>query len=95
MKQKTLLKFEADWCGPCQAVKPAVDILKEETGSSLNVVPVDIDDPVNAALLRKHGVRSVPTFVLIAGEEVLEKQVGAVSLNQLRELVNPHLGRVA
>lgn len=91
MTQKTLLKFEADWCGPCQAVKPAVEILKDEAGVNLSVIPVDVDDPANSALVHKHSVRSIPTFVLISGEKVLEKRSGAASLTQLRDLLRPHM----
>ena len=79
---KTLLKFEADWCGPCQQVKSVVaEVLKGREDIALQVV--DIDDEANLALVREHAIRSVPTFVLKSGNEVVATTTGAMSQSQL------------
>ena len=36
-----LLKFEAEWCGPCQAMKPTISELAEEYGDKLTIGRVE------------------------------------------------------
>lgn len=71
-----VLKFQASWCGPCQALTMT---LNEAEDSSILIEPVDIDE--NMDMARQYGVRSVPTLVLVddAGKEV-RRQVGAITL---------------
>jgi thioredoxin 1 len=71
-----VLKFQASWCGPCQAL--SMTLSEAEEGAIL-IEPVDIDE--NMEMARKYGVRSVPTLVLVddAGVEV-RRSVGAVTL---------------
>ena len=74
---KTLLKFEADWCGPCQQVKPIVeDVLAERDNVTLEVI--NIDDEANLPFVHAHGVRAVPTFVLKDGDKVVDVTTGAM-----------------
>ncbi len=55
-----LLDFHADWCGPCQKMRPAIDQL---TRKGLPIRSVNIDR--SPAIARKYGVTAVPTFVVI------------------------------
>ena len=54
-----LLKFEADWCGPCQAMKPMISDIAAEYAGRLTVATLDIDQ--NQQTPYKFGVRGVPT----------------------------------
>lgn len=83
---RTLMKFEADWCGPCQQVKPIVDqVMGDHTDLALEVV--DIDQDANLPLVQQYGVRAVPTFVLRDGDQVLATATGAMTRSQLEEFV--------
>ncbi len=55
-----LLDFHADWCGPCQRMRPAIDQL---TRKGLPIRSVDIDR--SPAIAQKYGVSAVPTFVVV------------------------------
>jgi thiol:disulfide interchange protein len=60
-----VLKFEADWCGPCQLMKKEA-FNDEEVVAAMKdavIVPVDIDKPENMELQRKHRVDSIPALV--------------------------------
>lgn len=72
-----LLKLGATWCGPCKAIKPALESLAQDRESSLTVLDMDIDDsPKTPQSLQ---VMSVPTMILfIKGQEVSRK-VGSMS----------------
>jgi thioredoxin 1 len=69
-----LLKFEAEWCGPCKAMKPAVDEIAAEYADQLKVATLDIDQ--NNQTAYKLGVRGVPTVILFKGGQVVAQKVG-------------------
>lgn len=70
-----LVKFEADWCGPCQAIKPMVQQLAAEYGDRLTVASLDVDQ--NNRTPYRFGVRGVPTLMLFKNGEVVAHKVGA------------------
>lgn len=84
---KTLLKFEADWCGPCQQIKPIVnDVLAANTDVTLRTINVDQKD--NESLVMKHGVRAIPTLVLLDDHEsILATHRGSLNRQQLEQFI--------
>jgi len=82
-----LTDFYADWCGPCQMLEPIVETLAAETGAT--VAKVDVD--ANQQLAASYGVRGVPTLVLFAGGEQVEKVVGLQGEDQLRTLIETYV----
>lgn len=85
----TLLKFKADWCKPCQAMKPFVEQLDAEN-DDLIVRDVDIDD--NPQERANYYVRSVPTFVLIRDGQEIARKTGSCTLGELREFLEENRG---
>jgi thioredoxin 1 len=81
-----LVDFYADWCGPCQMLEPTLETIAAETPAT--VATVDID--ANQRLARSFGVRGVPTLVLFAGGEEVERLTGARGEVELRSLVERH-----
>lgn len=69
-----LVKFEADWCGPCQAMKPMVAELASEYGDKLTLATLDIDQ--NPQTPSRLGVRGVPTVMLFKDGQVVGTKVG-------------------
>ena len=56
----TLVKFAANWCGPCKMLTPILEgVIKNY--SDINVGEVNID--THSDLARKDNVRGVPTIV--------------------------------
>jgi thioredoxin 1 len=84
---KTLLKFEADWCGPCQQIKPLVtDVLAKS--ADIRLQTVDVDDQTNQALVKQHGIRAIPTLVLLdESNDILRTHRGALNRQQLEAFV--------
>lgn len=81
-----LVDFYADWCGPCRMLEPTVETIAAETDAA--VAKVDID--ANQGLATRQGVQGVPTLLLYADGEPVERLVGAQSEASLRELVEQH-----
>lgn len=80
-----LVKFEAEWCAPCKAMKPAIEELAGEYAERLSVVTLDIDR--NGQTPYKYGVRGVPTVMLFDKGEVVGQRVGLARKADLDALV--------
>ena len=55
-------KFEADWCGPCKALKPILENVSSKFGNTVNFSYINIDEQFEVA--QKYHVRSVPTVII-------------------------------
>lgn len=81
----TLVDFFATWCGPCKMMHPILEQLKEEKGDSIRILKIDVDD--NEDLSMQYNIQSVPTLMLFKSGEIVWRQSGAKSLNELKSLI--------
>ena len=70
---RTAKYFTATWCGPCKAFKP---VMNEVAGEGYSIQFVDIDQ--NKELAAQYGVRSVPTTVIEENGVEVDRFVGAL-----------------
>lgn len=85
-EQLTLVDFFATWCGPCQMMHPILEQLKEKMGDDIRILKVDVDK--NEALSMQYRIQSVPTLMLFKKGEMLWRQSGAMSLNDLMQKIS-------
>ena len=86
----TLIDFHATWCGPCKAMAPVLQEVKQRLGDKLTIIKIDVDkNPEAAAALQ---VQGVPTFVLFKQGKILWRQSGAMQADILQRQLEPHLG---
>lgn len=71
-----LVEFYADWCGPCKAVGPVVDVLAGEVAGKARVIRINVDEQEAAS--REHCVRGIPTFIAFKNGREVRREVGAI-----------------
>lgn len=64
-----IVKFKAEWCGPCKKVEPHIKTLMEMY-NKINYVEVDVDDGSNIASYLK--IRSIPTIISYVNGDIHE-----------------------
>lgn len=70
-----LVKFSADWCGPCKVLQKKIDVLKAQH-QRVNFYEVDVDEEQELASM--HSVRSLPTVIFFDSSGTVVKTVVGV-----------------
>ncbi len=79
---KKILYFSASWCGPCKMLGP----IMESLSGQINYEKIDVDN--NQDLSIKHGVRNIPTLVLVENGEAVRKLTGLQQKEAILEFYN-------
>ena len=79
-----LLDFYADWCGPCQMLKPVVEDF-ERTHPEVRVRRINIDD--EEELAEKYRVSGIPCLVLLKDGKEVKREVGVLSPKKLEKMI--------
>ncbi len=80
-----LVDFWAPWCGPCQMQGPVVDEAAQEFAGKLKVGKLNVDE--EGSLAQKYSVMSIPTLILFHNGEVLKKEMGFHSLEEIKTMI--------
>lgn len=84
-----VVDFFAEWCGPCKAMKPALDDLKQDIGDKAVVLKIDVDRNPGAA--QAYSVQGVPTLAIFKNGRIVWRAAGVMSAAQLRRALEPFL----
>ena len=85
-----VLDVYATWCGPCLQMMPIVEGLAKELGKTYKFLKLNVDESRELAI--KYGVTSIPTFVFIKNGEVVGKETGYMSKDDLQAKIKQLLG---
>lgn len=77
-----LVDFWATWCGPCKMLAPIIEEIAEEK-TNIKVGKVNIDNEGELAI--KFGIVSIPTVLLFDKGQVVKKEIGYRTKDQLIE----------
>ena len=84
-----LCDFWAEWCGPCKQISPRLEELANKYSENLTVCKVNVDE--NRELAIEYNIRSIPALIIFKSGEMVDSLIGAVSLEELEDLVTRNL----
>ena len=80
-----LFYFTAQWCKPCQNIKPLIQKISEGCDKNkLEIYIIDIDE--NDKLANEFKIRSVPTFFMYH-EKKLKGECSGADINKVHKLI--------
>ena len=82
IKEKILVDFYANWCGPCKMIAPEL----EKVESNIKVVKVDVDEFEDLA--RTYGVMSIPTLILFEGGKEVKRNIGFMDKDRIEKFID-------
>ncbi len=82
----SLIKFGAEWCGPCKTLAPVMEELGNDYVGKVDVYDVNVD--VNQELAAEFGVRGIPAVFLVQAGEVKQSWVGVQSKNTFSSVLD-------
>jgi len=80
-----VIKFQAEWCGPCKLLAPIFDQVKSEVSG---VLFQDVDVDADSALAIKYNVRGVPTIIIEKNGQEVKRLVGMQQKPVLTSTIN-------
>ena len=79
-----LADFNADWCGPCQALKPILEDMAAQY-PGYKFVSINIDD--QDELADEYDVASIPCLVVFKNGAESRRSIGLIPREDLEELL--------
>lgn len=82
-----LVDFFATWCGPCKMMHPILEELKQSIGDRATIIKIDVDEAQEFAV--QYGVRAVPTLAIFKRGQLVWREAGVHSAQQLIQALEP------
>ena len=82
-----VMKFYADWCSPCKTYAPIVNEVAKEL--NLEVQSLNVDD--HPQLLKKFGIKSIPTIVVEYPDLSFDILAGSTKKEELKQWLQKNL----
>ena len=81
IKERVLVDFYANWCGPCKMLSPVLEKVSDE----VKILKVNVDD--YQELARSYGVMSIPCVILFDNNKEIKRNIGFMTEGKLKEFI--------
>lgn len=79
-----IVDFFATWCGPCRMLSPILEDVSDDL-KEVTFYKVDVDE--NPDVAKKFGVMSIPTLVAIKNGKEIDRNIGLLNRDDLKDFV--------
>ena len=79
---KRVLKFYAPWCAPCKMLTKVLEDIKTE----VQIENINIDE--NDEISKKYNIRSIPTMIMVDGDNEIKRKIGMITKTDLEAWLN-------
>lgn len=86
--QTVVIKFFAEWCGPCKRYKKNYEHVSSQIGGATFV---EVDSDACSDIASAYGVRSLPTTIIVKNGQPVAKVTGVQGESELKDLVKQNL----
>ena len=84
-ERPVLVKFGAEWCGPCHVMDDSIDQVAPEFGNQVKFVRVDFDE--KRTLANHYGVTAIPRTFLFHHGKIIADQIGSLNPADLKSWI--------
>ncbi len=80
-----IIDFYADWCGPCKALAPVLEVLSDEYEGKVDIYKIDTE--AEQELAAAFGIRSIPSMLFCPAEGQPQMSNGALPKAELERII--------
>lgn len=84
-RDKVIVDFYADWCGPCKRLTPIIDVVAK---SRRDVKFAKVNTETLSSLANRYNIRSIPTLLFFKNGNLVKRTQGLMSESDLRNAIN-------
>lgn len=87
-----VIDFWAEWCGPCKMMGPVFEELSKEYDGKVKFVKVNTEE--EPELAGEFRIRGIPTLSIVNGHEEVNRIVGFLPKDALKEALDKELTKI-
>jgi thioredoxin len=88
-KLPVLVDFWAEWCAPCRALAPTLEVLARDYQGRVKVLKLNVDQNISTS--SRYNIKGVPTLLLFKDGMVKEQIVGVAGREGIAKFLDKHL----